>query len=198
MNQTDVELMLRVREGDPEAFSDVVGRHQKPLLNYFYRLTWDRQKSEDLAQEVFLRLYRARASYSPQAKFTTYLYRIARNLWIDRYRSQKSSPGETSLDGPIGREGGRELRLRDQIAAPGRSPSEEAGGRELVRAMKSAVSELPEEQRQVFVLAQFQGLPYAKISEIMEIPEGTVKSRMHAAVRRLRGLLGRTRDDLAG
>ncbi len=198
MNQTDVELMLRVREGDPEAFSDVMGRHQKPLLNYFYRLTWDRQKSEDLAQEVFLRLYRARASYSPQAKFTTYLYRIARNLWIDRYRSKKSSPGETSLDSPIGRERGREFRLRDRIAAPGRTPQEEAGGRELVRALKSAVDELPEEQRQVFVLAQFQGLPYARISEIMEIPEGTVKSRMHAAVRRLRGLLGGRHDDLAG
>jgi len=198
MNHIDVELMLRVREGDPEAFSDVVDRHQKPLLNYFYRLTWDRQRSEDLAQEVFLRLFKARASYSPQAKFTTYLYRIARNLWIDRYRSRKSSPSETSLDGPIGREGGRELRLRDRIAAPGRSPAEEAGGRELVRALKSAVDELPEEQRQVFVLAQWKGLPYAQISEIMEIPEGTVKSRMHAAVKRLRGLLGRRRDDLAG
>ena len=67
MDQSDVELMLRVRDGDPDAFALVVERHQRPLLNYFYRLTWDRQRSEDLAQEVFLRLFRARETYSNAA-----------------------------------------------------------------------------------------------------------------------------------
>jgi RNA polymerase sigma-70 factor (ECF subfamily) len=198
MDQTDVELMLRVRDGDPDAFRLVVDRHQRPLINYFYRLTWDRQRSEDLAQEVFLRLYRARDSYRPQARFTTFLYRIARNLWIDRYRSRKSAPGETSLDAPTGRDGGRELVLRDRIAASVRDPGDEASGRELVEALREAVDRLPEDQRQVFVLGQYRGLPYAEISEILSIPEGTVKSRMHAAVRRLRGWLGGRCDELAG
>jgi RNA polymerase sigma-70 factor (ECF subfamily) len=198
MSQSDVELMLRVREDDPDAFELLVERHQRPLINYFYRLTWDRQRSEDLTQEVFMRLYRARAKYSPQARFTTYLYRIAKNLWIDRYRSEKSAPGETSLDGPIGQSEGRVLHLRDRIAAPGSSPEDVAGERELLGALKAALTRLPEDQRQVFVLGQMRGMAYARISEIMEIPEGTVKSRMHAAVRRLRGLLGSLRDDLTG
>jgi RNA polymerase sigma-70 factor, ECF subfamily len=198
MNQSDVELMLRVREDDPDAFELLVQRHERPLINYFYRLTWDKQRSEDMTQEVFLRLYRARAKYTPQAKFTTYLYRIAKNLWIDRYRSKKSAPAETSLDGPIGQSEGRVLHLRDRIAAPGISPDEAAGSRELLEALKTALTRLPEDQRLVFVLGQVQGMAYARISEIMEIPEGTVKSRMHAAVQRLRGLLGSLKDDLTG
>jgi len=196
MSQSDVELMLRVREDDPDAFELLVKRHEGPILNYFYRLTWDRQRSEDMAQDVFMRLYRARARYSPQARFTTYLYRIAKNLWIDQYRSKKSAPSETSLDGPIGQDDGRVLHLRDRIAAPGRSPDERASGRELVDTLKKALDLLPEDQRLVFVLGQVQGMAYARISEIMEVPEGTVKSRMHAAVRRLRGLLGSCSDDL--
>jgi RNA polymerase sigma-70 factor (ECF subfamily) len=126
------------------------------------------------------------------------MYRIARNLWIDRYRSKKAAPPETSLDTPVGREGGKTMRLGDGIAASGRDPAEKAGARELVAEMKRAVDRLPEDQRLVFVMGHLQGMPYAQVSEILEIPEGTVKSRMHAAVRRLRGLLGRREDDLAG
>ena len=102
MPPSDSDLMERFGSGDDEAFRLLVERHQKPLLNFFWRRAFDRQIAQDCTQEVFLRLVKHRGRWKPQAKFTTYMYRIAENLWIDRYRSRKAAPRTTSLQSPAG------------------------------------------------------------------------------------------------
>jgi RNA polymerase sigma-70 factor (ECF subfamily) len=188
MPRSDRELMLAFKEGDSEAFVALYDRYTRPLINFFYKMCYDRALAEDLTQETFLRLLRFRTRYRPEATFRTFIYTVARNLWIDRHRSKKAAPktisaqlrvqedGATIGDLVPGREQGVVKRLADKEAA------------DLVR---TAVEDLPEGQRMVFLLAEAQGLKYREISEILEIPIGTVKSRMNAAISRLRGLLGR-------
>ncbi len=186
MSPTDSELMERFGTGDDEAFRLLVRRHEKGLLNFFYRRCFDRALAEDCAQEVFLRLVRHRGRWKPTAKFTTYLYRIAENLWIDRYRSRKAAPAMTSLAATVSDEG---RELGDVISGGGRAPEEQASDHEISVRIREALLKLTEAQRAVFVLAETRGLRYADIGEILGIPVGTVKSRMHAATTRLRSLL---------
>jgi RNA polymerase sigma-70 factor (ECF subfamily) len=196
MTPSDRELMLRVRGGDAEAFATLVSRHQKPLINFFYRrVYWDRSAAEDLAQDVLMRLWNARERYRPDAKFTSYLYRVAGNLVIDRARHRRAAPPPVSIDAAHG--ANAELRLIEGLAAEAVEPGEQAARREWVERIKGALSGLSEEHREVFVLAHLQGMPYPQISEVLDIPVGTVKSRMHAAVRKLRGALRSLFDDVA-
>ena len=105
MSKSDTELMMEFQQGREEAFAELVARYKVRLLNYFYRLSWDRQLSEDCCQEVFCRVFRHRRDYVPSASFATYLYRISMNLWIDRYRSRKNAPNPVSLDAEVGDSG---------------------------------------------------------------------------------------------
>jgi RNA polymerase sigma-70 factor (ECF subfamily) len=178
--------MERFGAGDDEAFRQLVDRHERGLLRFFHRRCFDRALAEDCVQEVFLRLVRHRGSWRPDAKFTTYLYRIAENHWIDRYRSRQAAPETTSLEAQVSDEGGT---LERAVAAAGRAPEDEAADRETSEKLRRALARLTEEQRQVFVLAETRGLKYADIGETLGIPVGTVKSRMHAATTRLRELL---------
>ena len=184
--RSDTELMLDLKRGNVNAFNELVTRHQGPLINYFYRLTWDRQASEDSAQEVFLRIFRHAGTYEPQAKFTTYLYRIARNLWIDRLRSAGSAPKTVSLDQSAEDD---DRKLSASLASDERGGEEEAQNREMVEALRKAIERLPEEQRMVIILSEHQGMKYQEVAEVLDIPVGTVKSRMHAAVAKLRELM---------
>ena len=181
--------MEQFRDGDEDAFRRLVERFQRPLINFFFRLTWDRFISEDYAQEVFTRLLGARHNYRPTAKFSTYLFRIAKNYWIDRYRASAIRPKMRSLDAPIRHSEGRPISMLDTVEATGSSAEDMMNSTEIRDRVKKAVGRLPEDLRLVFVLSENQGLKYADIAEVMEIPVGTVKSRMHAAVRRLRGML---------
>lgn len=183
---TDAELMQRFGAGDDEAFRRLVDRHERPLLRYFWRRCFDRTLAEDCTQEVFLRLVRHRGSWRPDAKFTTYLYRIAENHWIDRYRSRQAAPDTASLETAIGDEGGT---LEAAVASGSRDPGQAASDREMAATIGRALARLSEEQRQVFVMAETRGLRYADIGAALGIPVGTVKSRMHAATTRLRELL---------
>jgi RNA polymerase sigma-70 factor (ECF subfamily) len=189
MTESGSELMERFRDGDDDAFRKLVLKFQRPLVNFFFRLTWDRHLAEDYAQEVFVRLIRSKANYRRTAKFTTYMFRIAKNYWIDRYREKASAPGVASLETPVAGDSGRSISLKDTVPSEAPTPGDAYGRQELGERLKEAVARLPEEQRLVFVLSENQGLKYADIAEVMEIPVGTVKSRMHAAVRRLRVLL---------
>lgn len=192
MSPEDAELMLRFGAGDDEAFRTLVQRHEGALLQFFHRRCFDRALAEDLAQETFLRIIRHRGSWRPDAKFTTYLYRIAENLWIDRWRSRKAQPRETSLEDGIpgsGSDGDDGLTLGSASAAPGSSPAELSADRELAAKIRRAVERLPEEQRAVFTMAEVKGMKYQDIAEVLEVPVGTVKSRMHAATTKLRTLL---------
>ena len=190
MSSSDAELMELFGAGDDEAFRLLVDRHERALLRFFYRRCFDRALAEDCVQEVFLRLVRHRGAWRPDAKFTTYLYRIAENHWIDRYRSRKAAPTMTSLAAEVsgGGDGGGGT-LETVVADEVRRPEESASDRELAGRISGAIARLTEEQRQVFTMAETRGLKYADIGEALGIPVGTVKSRMHAATTRLRELL---------
>jgi RNA polymerase sigma-70 factor (ECF subfamily) len=183
----DAELIAAIQAGKLGAFTQLVDRHQRSLINFFYHLSWDRAASEDCAQEVFLRLYAHLGTYEPQAKFTTFLYRIARNLWIDRVRSAATHGRPVSLESPVGF--GEERTLQERVSAGAPTPVEILTRQEAQEALKAAIEQLPEEQRTVLVLSEIQGLKYQEIGAILEIPVGTVKSRMHTAMEKLKEML---------
>ena len=168
----DAALMERARDGDLAAFEELVRRHQQPLMNFFARLGAP-SDAEDLAQETFLRLYRYRARYRANAKFTTYLYLLARQVRIDCLRR-----------------GMRRDALHDRAAAEApqhAEPSAIAQGARL--DADAALALLSEPMREVVVLAILQGLPHQETSAILGIPVGTVKSRLSIALHRLRNLM---------
>jgi RNA polymerase sigma-70 factor (ECF subfamily) len=170
----DIELMQAVRQDDRAAFAELVRRHQRMLLNYFLR-SGVQSDAEDLVQQTFLRLYRYRHRYRPSAKFTTFLFLLARQVWIDelrrRQRRQRLQEGLT-LEAEVAEEG---------AAAP--PPADLEG--ELERALAS----LSEGMRAVVVLGILQDLDYQQVADILKIPVGTVKSRMFNALRLMRAFL---------
>lgn len=195
--ERDLELMQRFQDGDVDAFTELYEAHLRGLLNFFFRLCWDRALAEDFAQETLLRVYKSAHRWEPNAKFTTYLYRIARNYWIDHCRLLSTQKENVSLNLRIGGdESAAELmdRLPDDI----RPPEHDMDRMELYAAIMKALEQLPDEQRMVFVLSEIEDLKYQEISEIMEIPLGTVKSRMHTAVGKLQELLGDHKPIQAG
>lgn len=183
----DVVLMERFRDGDRSALEALVDRHHASLVRYFHRQSRSRETAEDLAQETWLRILRAK-NYRPTARFQTYLFAIARNLWIDRYRSRKAAPPTVSADREVGPEG-EGARLSSLLPSSEPEPSERASVHEEAGRIREAVAALPEGLRDVFELGEVQGLRYADVGAILDIPVGTVKSRMHAAVHRLRRVL---------
>jgi RNA polymerase sigma-70 factor (ECF subfamily) len=187
MTVSDEELMTRVREGDGEAFDELLRRHQRGVIHFFHGLAWDHHRAEDLAQETFVRVFRSREAYEPKARFQAWLYRIARNLWVDTMRRAALRPRETSLDRPAG--GEASPPLAGALAARAVGPDHEAEFRETCELLQRGIAALPEEQRVVFHLGETLGLPYAEVSQMLDIPVGTVKSRMHAAMLRLRAVL---------
>ncbi len=185
MGPEDTELMLAFKAGDEPAFVKLVERHQVPLINHFHKLIFDRHIAEDLTQEVFVRLNQSKASYKPVAKFTTYLYRIARNCWIDHLRRTKRDRRVRSLDA----ENVEEMSLYDRVPVETDSPVDSARKGEFTEAVIRAIQNLPEDHRVVLVMGVVDEMKYAEIAETLEIPVGTVKSRMHNALRKLRGRL---------
>jgi len=182
----DAGLLAALRSGDLGAFSALVARHQRSLINFFYHLCWDRQGAEDLAQEVFLRVYSHLDTYEPQAKFTTFLFRIARNLWIDRMRSAAVHGKPLSLEASAGGEG---RSLQERVASRVQTPVEILAREEQQDALRRAIDQLPDEQKSVVILSEIQGMKYQDIGEILGVPVGTVKSRMHTAMEKLKDLL---------
>lgn len=183
--KTDPDLMRELQEGSRLAFDKLFLRHQVGVYGFFARLSGDQELAEDLTQEVFLRLYLHAGTYTPSAKFTTYLYRIARNCWIDQLRRKKTRGTMDSLDRPLS----GDMVLADRLAAEVESPEARLERADRAQAVREGLAGLPEEQRVVFVLSEVQGLKYQEIADILEIPVGTVKSRMHVAVNRLREFL---------
>lgn len=185
---SDAELMFELKKGRVDAFDELVDRHERRLVSFFYHRSWDRHLSEDCAQEVFVRLYTHAGTYVPQAKFTTYLFRIAHNYWIDRLRAGRHRHAQ-SLDAGADGPGGA---LGDHLASPEPTPVEASTHRETTDRVRRAIDRLPADQRMVVLLSETQGLRYDEISEILGVPVGTIKSRMHAAVQRLKELLAKT------
>jgi RNA polymerase sigma-70 factor (ECF subfamily) len=186
----DRALMLQVRKGSRTAFSALVDRHSGRLMAYFYRQSGDRDLAEDCTQEVFVRLYRARERYGPTASFPTFLYTIARNYWIDVVRSRRARPREALL----GSDKGEESPLSWNEASTDDEPEAAAEAAEQVVRLRAALSTLGEGQREAVQLGVIEGLPYAEVADILGVPVGTVKSRVHAAIRVLRQRMGGEAD----
>ncbi|MHC4607652.1 MAG: RNA polymerase sigma factor [Planctomycetota bacterium] len=169
MADRETNLMLAVKRGSRDAFEELYRLFSRPLANFLYRLCWDAQAVDDLVQEVFLRVWRAAPRWEPRAKVSTWIFRIAHNLWI----KQASKRREQALgDAPV----------------PAR-PEESSGRSEMREAVRRAVDSLPAGEREVLILAEYNGFRYPEIAQILDIPVGTVKSRMFHALRRLREAL---------
>ena len=190
MIEDDAQLMVAFKRGDYNAFSILVERYQRPLIQFFMAQCSDNALAEDCAQEVWRKVFRSRRDYVPRALFRTYLFRVARNYCIDVYRSNSKGAATLSLDSSGPDESGN--GLGQALPADSVSPQRELERQELGARLEEALAGLTDSHREVFVLAELQGLRYAEIGEILEIPVGTVKSRMFNAMRRLRELL---RDD---
>ncbi len=191
----DMILMRKFRGGDITAFDEIVQRHKKGLLNFFYRMLGDRQKAEDLAQDVFYRLFRARTSYEPRGKFTTFLYVIAYRLACSQMRKDRRARRTVSLDEAVVNRDGDSTPLHEKIASPHGNPRRRAARHELAGAIREAVLALPTDLRAPFILSGQQAMPYRDISRVLAIPERTVKSRVYRAVRLLREHLRETRRE---
>jgi len=186
MPEDDRELMVAARDGSREAFSALVTRWQARLLSFFFRQGGDRELAEDCAQEVFVRLYKSRDHYAPEASFATFLFTIARHYWIDVARARRVRPDLRARGDERDGEGEDRLeRLADPQATP---PAVALLGDDLVR-LRSALSRLPETLRDAVQLGVIEALPYSEVSTLLGIPIGTVKSRVHSAVQALRTLL---------
>jgi len=175
--------MARLKGGDLAAFESLYARYAHPLLNFFHQMCFDRVASEDYLQETFLRVWRARATWQPMAKVSTWLFQIAKNLWLNEREKQKLRPFHAAKGGDDS------VAQWERVAGGAPSPSESASSGETVAALRDAVGGLSEKLRAVFVMARYQGLPYAEIASALEIPEGTVKSRMAQAEKLLRDRL---------
>ena len=181
------DLLAAFQGGDTEAFDDLVAAYGERLIHFFYRLCWDRDRAEDFTQDLFMRLLRGATKYRPEGRLSTFIYRVATNLWIDHYRSVRPQPRLYSLDQPLLEDG---PTLAGSAPAAGPGPAELAIGSEEKAQLRGALDALNEPHRLVLELAVYQELPYAEISELLKIPIGTIKSRMHNAVQALKLLLG--------
>jgi RNA polymerase sigma-70 factor (ECF subfamily) len=188
--QGDEELMHAFCRGDARSFEILVARHQRGVFNFLFRSVRNQSRAEELLQEVFLRVVRARSRYEASAKFTTWLYSIARNLCVDESRRAKFRDHQ-SLDAPRrGNKDGAGSPMVAQLAAE-QVPTDEAADAPTIRnRVEAAVQSLPEEQREVFLLRQISGLSFREIADAVGIPENTVKSRMRYALEKLRVELG--------
>ncbi len=178
-NCDDAELMVRLGGGDMAALDQIAQRHRSRIVSLAYRVLGDWHRAEDVAQETFLRLRQAARTYQPQAKFTTWLYRIVHNLSIDqRRRAGIASPNpETAVEEP-----------QDM---PASAPVER---RECARLVRKAIDELPDRQRQVVILHRYEGLSHTEISEITGWSKSAVESLLVRAYDNLREKLARCND----
>jgi RNA polymerase sigma-70 factor, ECF subfamily len=181
--QTDADVMLRVKAGDDSAFDYLVQKYRRPMVNFMYRMAHNAAGAEDLAQEVFLRVYRSRESYEASAKFTTWLYRIATNLAVNHARDTRHERPENqvSLDEPD-EESGRTLDVPD--ATP--SVEENLVRRERVMAIRQRVEALPERQRIAVVMHKYQQMDYRQIADVLKLSESATKSLLFRAYETLR------------
>ena len=184
-DDTDEQLMLRVGEGDKGAFDEIVRRYSSKMVNLAYQITGDRELAEDIGQETFLRAYRSAARYRQISKFSTWLYTIAINLCRNELRRRKFKV--YSLEGMAERDEGDKLRI--DIADEKAKPDRDMERKEIGILVRQAVDKLPEKFREPLVLRDIQELAYEEISEILGLPEGTVKSRINRGRLRVKEIL---------
>ena len=181
--ESDLELMLRVSQGDAESFEVLLQRHRSPVFSYLTRMVRDQALAEDLCQEVFLRVYQARERYQPEARFTTWLYRIATNLALNAIRDRRGAP--MPFDGGE-RAAENAPPLWERVADGRPSVEQRMVESDRQRLIREAVATLPEKQRAAVILHKYQGVDYRQISKVLKVSESAVKSLLFRAYETLR------------
>ena len=178
--ETDLDLMLRVRDGDAASFEVLLRRYRLPLVSYFRRMVRDQGLAEDLAQEVFLRVYKSRERYQPDARFTTWLYRIATNLALNAIRDRRDEvSGSTGDDDDGG-------TILERFVDPQPTVEQRLVQHDRERLIRQAVEGLPENQRVAVILHKYQEVDYRQIAAILSVSESAVKSLLFRAYEALR------------
>jgi len=190
----DEALMLAYGQGEAPAFEVLLRRHRRPVYNFLVRQVGNPTLAEDLLQEVFLRVIKGAASYRRQAKFTTWLYTIARNLCVDNARRARHRRA-ASLEQPLGNPGNAQSRtLGDLTADPAPGVERQVVSRRLQEQIQQAIDALSDEQREVFLMRETLNLSFKEIADVVQCPENTAKSRMRYALEQLRRALDDYRE----
>lgn len=187
---TDEMLMVRYQRGEAQAFAELVRRHSRAVYNFVLRQLRDANLSEDVTQEVFLRVVQRASEFKHEARFSTWLYSITRNLCVDHLR-RLTHRRHASLDAPRSGVDPEASPLVEQIADthPRASTERSAQATQMQTSLLEALHALPDDQREVFLLREIANLPFKEIAEVTDTPENTVKSRMRYALDRLRETL---------
>jgi RNA polymerase sigma-70 factor (ECF subfamily) len=186
MTRSDVQLMLDVKSGDERSFELLLQRYRTPLVNFLYRMVRSREQAEDLAQEVFIRVYRAREEYVPSAKFTTWLFRIATNLALNSLRDHRYQKLEMSIDAPLKADSEEGDERPFEVADKRPTVEQELVEEERKKMIRHAIEKLPEKQRAAVLLHKYQELDYAEIAKILSCSESALKSLLFRAYEMLR------------
>jgi RNA polymerase sigma-70 factor (ECF subfamily) len=181
--ERDAELMLRVRDGDTTSFALLLDRHRTPVVHFLFRMVQNQAVAEELAQEVFLRIYRSRERYEPTAKFTTWMFRIATHLALNWIRDGKKEKGQESLDENL-IEG-----VERQVADNQPTVEQEMLYEVKLREVREAIGLLPEKQRAAVMMHKYQELEYSQIAKALSCSESAVKSLLFRAYETLRARL---------
>jgi len=183
---SDAEVMLRVASGDDPAFDYLVEKYRRPMISFMYRMTHNQSVAEELAQEVFLRVYRSRQSYEASAKFTTWLYRIATNLAVNHARDTKYERPENTvnIDEPD-----VETGMTVDVPDTGLNAEQTILRRERLAAIRKQVEALPERQRMAVLMHKYQNMDYKQIAVVLKLSESATKSLLFRAYETLRETL---------
>jgi RNA polymerase sigma-70 factor (ECF subfamily) len=178
--EVDVELMLRVREGDQASFGLLLEKHRGPVVHFLYRMVQNQPVAEELAQEVFLRVYRSRDNYEPTAKFTTWLFRIATHLGLNWIRDGRNEKFHNRLDEETSDGASKQVPDRS------RTVEQELVYQAKLREVRQAIESLPSKQRAAVMLHKYEELEYAQIANVLRCSESAVKSLLFRAYESLR------------
>jgi RNA polymerase sigma-70 factor (ECF subfamily) len=173
----DAALLLRFKRGDETAFEILVDKFKGPVFNYIWRQIGNMNEAEDIAQNVFVQVYKSAPRYEPKAKFTTWLFTIARNLCLNEFRRRQRHPLQ-SLDESISDDSTEERQFEDHSA---RSPSSKVTEDELQEKINAAIQDLPENQKTALLLCRYEGLSYLEIAKVLKTSESATKSLIHRA-----------------
>jgi len=179
----DAEVMLRVKAGDDSAFGYLVQKYRRPMVSFMYRAARNPAAAEDLAQEVFLRVYRSRANYEPSAKFSTWLYRIATNLAVNYARDTRHERPENLVNID---EQDSETGLSIDIPDGSLTAEQAILRRERMAAIRQRVQALPERQRMAVLMHKYQQMDYRQIAQVLKLSESATKSLLFRAYETLR------------
>lgn len=194
----EADLLARCARGEEKAYRELVGRLEKPLMNFIFRYVGERTLAEDLFQETFVRVLRTLPDFRPEASVATWIFTIARNLCLDHAKAKKRHR-EVPLDAAASREEGDVIPFRDLLRSASPSPDARAEEAEMERRVLDALRRLTPAKREALVLRLYADVSYQEIAQIVDAPVGTVKFRVHEALNDLSKMLtGASRNEATG